>query len=62
MKNDYYVNIKRAGEIINRIELLAFTNYQAKKELLKDYRKWSFPIGDTCELVNCNTNKTLLSI
>jgi len=59
MKNDYYVDVKFRGELIGRVELLAFTNYQAKKELL---REWMFLGGDCHELVNCKSGKTLLSI
>jgi hypothetical protein len=61
MKNDYYVNIKQNCIIVRHYELLAFTNYQAKKEFFRDVKWYDYDAYEY-ELVNCNTNKTLLSI
>ncbi len=61
MKNDYYVNLKQNGIIVRRYELLAFTNYQAKKEFFREVKWYDYDAYEY-ELVNCKSGKILLSI
>lgn len=60
IKYDYNIKLKSNGKIFNSIELLANTNYHAKKEVLRDIRKdkYYFQNSTTIELY-CDDNKLI---
>lgn len=54
MKHDFHIKLKSNDDAVDRIELLAFTRFQAKKEVLRDIKNDAYWLN--CNIVELYRN------